>query len=311
MQSGEYRKRIGDVLKLKIPATSANIGSGFDALGIALTMYNEVAIEESDRLEIRSLDGVAVPEGADNLIYQSACRLYQECGKPLPKGFKISQSNVIPMARGLGSSSACVAAGLMGANYLLGKPLQREELVNIACAIEGHPDNVTPALLGGLTAAAVENGRVYAVTLHVADKFRFAAFIPDFELKTSLARSILPATVPRQDAVYNLSRSALMAGSLATGHVDNLRVAVQDKLHQPYRLSLIPGAEEIFDLSYEYGSFATYISGAGPTVMSIISRRHEEEFETEMTQQLAARGLSGWRVVILDVDSRGAHKVSH
>jgi homoserine kinase len=273
-------------------------------------MYNEVAMEESDVLEIRSLDGVEVPTGQDNLIYQSACRLYEECGKPIPKGFRIAQSNVVPMARGLGSSSACVAAGLMGANYLLGKPLGREELVNIACAIEGHPDNVTPALLGGLTAAAVENGSVYAVTLHVADKFRFAAFIPDFELKTSLARKILPQTVPRSDAVYNLSRSALMAGSLATGNVDNLRVAVQDKLHQPYRLRLIPGAEDIFRLSYEYGSYATYISGAGPTVMSIISRRHEEEFEAEMTRQLEARGLSNWRVVILDVDSRGCCRVS-
>lgn len=296
-------------MKIKVPATSANIGSGFDALGIALTMYNEVEIEESDRLEITSLDDVAVPLGADNLIFQSACRLYRECGKAAPKGLRIAQSNVIPMARGLGSSSACVAAGLLGANYLLGKPLGREELVNIACSIEGHPDNITPALLGGLTAAAVENGRVYAVTLHVADKFRFAAFIPDFELKTSLARSILPASVPREDAVYNLSRSALMAGSLATGNVDNLRVAVQDKLHQPYRLGLIPGAEEIFDLSYEYGSYATYISGAGPTVMSIISRRHEEEFEAEMTGQLERRGLANWRVAILDVDSRGAYRV--
>ena len=296
-------------MKIRAPATSANIGSGFDALGIALTMYNEVEIEESDTLEICSLDGVEIPTDSDNLIYQSACRLYNECGKPAPKGFKISQSNVVPMARGLGSSSACVAAGLLGANYLLGKPLSREELVNIACSIEGHPDNVTPALLGGLTVAAVEDGMVYAVTLHVADKFRFAAFIPDFELKTSVARSILPQAVTRDDAVYNLSRSALMAGSLATGNVDNLHIAVQDKLHQPYRLGLIPGAEDIFKLSYEYGSFATYISGAGPTVMSIISRRHEEEFENEMTEQLSVRGLNNWRVVILDVDSRGAHRV--
>ncbi len=296
-------------MKFRIPATSANIGSGFDALGIALSMYNEVDIEESDRLEITSLDEVEVPTGEDNLIYVSACRLYEECGKPVPKGFRIAQSNVIPMTRGLGSSSACVAAGLLGANYLLGKPLSREQLVNIACEIEGHPDNTTPALLGGLTSAAVENGRVYAVTLHVADKFRFAAFIPDFELKTSVARGILPQTVSREDAVYNLSRSALMAGSLATGNVENLRVAVGDRLHQPYRMGLIPGAEEIFALSYEFGSYATYISGAGPTVMSIISRRYEEEFENEISRELASRGLGNWRMVILDVDSRGAQRI--
>lgn len=296
-------------MKFRIPATSANVGSGFDALGIALSMYNEVDIEESDRLEITSLDDVEVPVGEDNLIYVSACRLYEECGRTPPKGFRIAQSNVIPMTRGLGSSSACVAAGLLGANYLMGKPFGREDLVNIACEIEGHPDNVTPALLGGLTSAAVENGRVYAVTLHVADKFRFAAFIPDFELKTSVARGILPETVSREDAVYNLSRSALMAGSLATGNVENLRVAVKDRLHQPYRMGLIPGAEEICRLSYEFGSYATYISGAGPTVMSIISRRHEEEFESEISRELERRGLGNWRVAILDVDSRGAQRI--
>ena len=279
-------------MKFRIPATSANVGSGFDALGIALSMYNEVDIEESDRLEITSLDDVEVPVG-DALI----------------GAFLEVFGNVIPMTRGLGSSSACVAAGLLGANYLMGKPFGREDLVNIACEIEGHPDNVTPALLGGLTSAAVENGRVYAVTLHVADKFRFAAFIPDFELKTSVARGILPETVSREDAVYNLSRSALMAGSLATGNVENLRVAVKDRLHQPYRMGLIPGAEEIFRLSYEFGSYATYISGAGPTVMSIISRRHEEEFESEISRELERRGLGNWRVAILDVDSRGAQRI--
>lgn len=293
-------------MKIRVPATSANIGSGFDSLGIALTMYNEIDIEESDVLDIASLDDVEVPTTAENLIFQSACRLCEECGKPVPKGMKIRQTNVVPMARGLGSSSTCVAAGLLGANALLGNLVSRDELVNIACSIEGHPDNTTPALLGGLTSAAVEKGRVYAVTLHVADKFRFAAFIPNFELKTSVARGVLPEKVSREDAVYNLSRSALMAGSLATGNVENLHIAVQDKIHQPYRLGLIPGAGDIFDLSYEYGSFATYISGAGPTIMSIINRK-DESFEYVMSEQLVRRGLKDWRVVILDVDSRGAY----
>lgn len=293
-------------MKIRVPATSANIGSGFDSLGIALTMYNEIDIEESDVLDIASLDDVEVPTTAENLIFQSACRLCEECGKPIPNGMKIRQTNVVPMARGLGSSSTCVAAGLLGANALLGNLVSRDELVNIACSIEGHPDNTTPALLGGLTSAAVEKGRVYAVTLHVADKFRFAAFIPNFELKTSVARGVLPEKISREDAVYNLSRSALMAGSLATGNIENLHIAVQDKIHQPYRLGLIPGAGDIFDLSYEYGSFATYISGAGPTIMSIINRK-DESFERVMSEQLVRRGLKDWRVVILDVDSRGAY----
>lgn len=293
-------------MKIKVPATSANIGSGFDALGIALTMYNEIEIEESDVLNIASLDAVQVPTTEDNLIFQSVCRLYCECGKPAPKGIKIRQTNAVPMARGLGSSSTCVAAGLLGANELLGNPLSKDDLVNIACSIEGHPDNTTPALLGGLTAAAVEDNKVYAVTLHVADKFRFAAFIPSFELKTSVARGVLPQSVSRQDAVYNLSRSALMAGSLTTGNTENLHIAVQDKLHQPYRLGLIPGANDIFDLSYEYGSLATYISGAGPTIMAII-RRRDEKFESVVSEQLRQRGLNDWHVTVLDVDSRGAY----
>lgn len=289
---------------IRVPATSANLGSGFDALGVALSLYNETEMRECERLDIASLDETEVPTGADNLIYESAAHLYSVCGKTLG-GLYLRQRNAIPMTRGLGSSSACIVAGLIGANVLLGEPMSRAELVNLACEIEGHPDNTTPALLGGLVTCATENRKVYSVSVPVARRLRFAAFIPPFELKTSVAREVLPQSVTREDAVYNLSRSALMTSALFSGEVANLRVAVQDRLHQQYRLRFIPGAEEIFALSYEFGSFGTYISGAGPTLMSIIDRSNSR-FTALCSERMKERGIEGWRIMLLEADTRGA-----
>ena len=171
------------MIQIKVPATSANLGSGFDALGLALTLYNRVWMEESDVIDITTKDDIKVPTDENNLIYWAAKRLYEECGKKLP-GLKIIQENNIPMASGLGSSSACIVAGLLGANRLIGNPLNENDLINLAAAIEGHPDNTTPALSGGLVASAVEGDRVYSVSVPVSDKIRFAAFHPPFELKT-------------------------------------------------------------------------------------------------------------------------------
>ena len=179
------------MIRIQVPATSANLGSGFDSLGIALTMYNQVWMEEDDRVNISSRDGIDVPKDENNLIYWSAKLLYEECGRTLP-GLRIEQQSDIPMARGLGSSSACIVAGLLGANRFLGGPLSQQDLVNLACKIEGHPDNTTPALTGGLVASAMEGERVYSVSVPVAQKIRFAVMIPPFELKTEIARKALP-----------------------------------------------------------------------------------------------------------------------
>ncbi|MDR1003310.1 MAG: homoserine kinase [Oscillospiraceae bacterium] len=289
---------------IKVPATSANLGSGFDSLGIALSLFNEVEMEESDCVDIASLDEIAVPTGEDNLIFESAKHLFDLCGKQL-RGLKLRQRNRIPMTRGLGSSSACIVAGLLGANILLGEPMSRSELVNIANSIEGHPDNTTPALLGGLVTSAVANNKVYSVSVPVAKKLRFAAFIPPFELKTSVARRVLPTGVSREDAVYNLSRSALMTASLFSGNVENLRVSVEDRIHQPYRLHFIEKGEDIFALSYEFGSYGTYISGAGPTIMSIIERGNKT-FSRKCLERMAEKGINGWEIVILEASGNGA-----
>ena len=293
------------MIRIQVPATSANLGSGFDALGIALTLYNQIWMEEEDGIFISSRDGLDVPTGEDNLIYWAAKQLYDECGAKLP-GLRIEQQSDIPMTRGLGSSSACIVAGLLGANRLLGNPFDRHEIVNLANRLEGHPDNTTPAVLGGLVASAVENRRVYSVSVPVAPKIRFAVLIPPFELKTEVARGVLPQEVSRQNAVYNLSRSALITASLFSGSLENLRVAVQDTLHQPYRAHFIPGMEQVFRITYELGSYGTYISGAGPSIIAIIGDEVSQDFEKYAIERLEEKEISGWQLKILKSDSHGA-----
>ena len=291
------------MITLQIPATSANLGAGFDALGLALQFYNKVEMEESDTIDIASLDDTSVPTDERNLIYISAKDLYEVCGRKLP-GLFLRQTNTISMTRGLGSSSACIVAGLVGANTLLGSPLGTDDLVDLAAQIEGHPDNIAPALLGGIVTAVFDGRRVHWVKQEVYTKLRFVALIPDFELPTEKARACLPQTVSLKDAVYDLSRAALFSASLLTGKFENLRTAVHDKLHQPYRMALIPHAREVFDIAYAHGAYAAYISGAGPTVMAIADEENEF-FAGKMRFSLDNAGLHGWQVHDLKIDNQG------
>ena len=293
------------MIRIQVPATSANLGSGFDSLGIALTLYNPVWMEEDDRLTISCKDSVDVPKDENNLIYWAVKQLYQECGRKLP-GLKLIQENNIPLARGLGSSSACIVAGILGANRLLGNPFSRSDLINLAAKIEGHPDNTSPAIEGGLVASAMEGGRIYSVSVPVSEKLQFAVFIPPFELKTEMARSVLPETYSRADVVYNLSRSALMTASLFSGKLENLRVAVGDRIHQPYRSGLIENFDNVFRMSYELGSLGTYISGSGPTIIAMVPRENMQTFITYAEGHMKEKGISGWEIRFLSVDSQGA-----
>lgn len=292
------------MVTVKVPATSANLGSGFDALGIALTLYNTVSIEEYDGINIESLDDTRIPRDESNFIYSTARRLYDICGRKFT-GLHIRQKNDIPMTRGLGSSSACLIAGLLGANELLGRPMNSGELLNLAAAIEGHPDNVAPALLGGLVTCAMDEGVVHSISVPVSESVRFAVMIPDFTLKTSLARSVLPQTISRSDAVFNLSRAALMTSSLFSGNLEHLRIATQDKLHQPYRLQLIRGGDSALRIARELGAYGSYISGAGPSIIAIIDRKNTA-FENEVQIQLKKNGIFNWRICLLDCDQNGA-----
>lgn len=291
------------MIKIQIPATSANLGAGFDALGLALTYYNYVEMEECDTVDIKSLDNVDVPSDEKNLIYISAKDLFNVCGKEI-KGLKIRQTNNIPMARGMGSSSACIVAGLVGANELLGNPLTADDLVDLAAQIEGHPDNIAPALLGGIVTAVFDGKKVHWVKQEVYTKLKFVTIVPDFELKTDSTRGCLPEQVSHKDAVYNLSRAALFSSSLLTGKFENLRTAVHDKLHQPYRMGLIPNAREIFDIAYNHGAYAAYISGAGPTIMAIVDEENKY-FAGKVKFSLDNAGLGGWQVNEYHIDNEG------
>ncbi len=292
------------MIRIQVPATSANLGAGFDALGLALTYYNYVSMEESDTVDIASDDGLAIPADESNLIYVSAKDLFNVCGRPL-KGLKLRQVNNIPMARGLGSSSACIIAGLLGANTLLKEPLGHDDLVNMAAQIEGHPDNTAPALLGGIVTAVFDGKKVEWVKQEVFTKLKFVAIIPDYELPTEKARACLPTEVTYRDAVFNLSRAALFSASLLTGKYENLRTAVDDRLHQPYRLGLMPHAQDVFDIAYTLGAYGVYISGAGPTIMAIVDEENPF-FTGKMEFSLNTAGLAGWRVRELQIENQGA-----
>ena len=282
-------------IKVSVPATSANIGSGFDALGLAVTLYNTVTFEESDHLDISAADGTRIPRGETNLVYRSAKGLFDKVGKTMPP-LKLVQTNAIPMARGLGSSSACIIAGLLGANRMLGDVLNTQELLTLATSIEGHPDNVAPALLGGLASSVFEDGVVYSVKRDVDESLCFAAIVPDYKLLTEAARAALPKEVTHKDAVYNLSRAALIPAAFCEGRHDLLAIATEDKLHQPYRMPLMPGSKEVFDMARLCGAKAVYVSGAGSTVMAVAEKANAEKFYSKLEKGLELlEGLDGVR----------------
>ena len=291
------------MIKVTVPATSANMGSGFDSIGIALTLFNEICMEESDRLEITCDTGQNVPLDETNLIYQCAKKVYDICGAPM-KGLKIAERCSIPQTRGLGSSSACTVAGIIGANALLKSPLSRENVIDLAASVEGHPDNSTPAILGGFVTALMEYDKVWCVRVPIYGRLDFVAFIPDFELKTETARAALPAHIPFSDAIFNLSRAALLAGSLVTGDLHNIGVAVGDRLHQPYRFPLIPEGREILETAKGLGALGAYISGAGPAVIAIVPS--EEKTYLARARNTCEHRFPHWAPMLLRCDEQGA-----
>lgn len=291
------------MITVRVPATSANMGPGFDSIGIALNLYNTFYMEESDSIEISATHGEHVPNDESNLIYQCAKRVYDICGKPM-SGLKLIEDCDIPQTRGLGSSSACTVAGLIGANALLGNPLHQENIIDLAAAIEGHPDNSTPAILGGFCTSLLEYGKVWSVRVPIADKLDFVAFIPNFELSTEKARQAIPRTIPHKDAVFNLSRAALLTGSLVTGDLHNLMVAAGDCLHQPYRFGLIPDGEEVVKSAKGLGALGAFLSGAGPTIIAMVDKE-DKTYYSRACMYFAER-FPNWKPVLLSCDEVGA-----
>ena len=293
------------MIRVRVPATSANVGAGFDALGLAVGMYNVVEFSPCDRLEISTSDGTKVPTGSSNLVYRAAKAVYDQVDRPFT-GLRMVQTNTIPMARGLGSSSACIVAGILGANALLGGPLTRRQMLTLATAIEGHPDNVAPAMLGGFVTSAFDEGQVYSVKKDIREDLVFGAFVPDFKLLTEQARQALPGTVSHKDAVYNLSRAALATAAFCDGEYDLLHVATKDALHQKYRLPLIPGGAEVFELALDLGAYAVYLSGAGPTIMAVLHRSDARFFDRAAERLAQDDALKAFTLHRLLPDNTGA-----
>lgn len=274
-----------------VPATTANLGPGFDCLGLALDLTDTVT------LAVRSAgDSVVPPDGRLErghleLILTAARRLYAQAGLPAPE-LTVERDGRIPIGKGLGSSAAAIVAGLVAANELAGRPLDQEGLLQAACELEGHPDNATPALLGGFQVAVMDEGRVRQLRVPLPGDLRAVLFIPDFVMPTHETRKLLPTQLSRPDVVFQIGRTALLVAALATGQTQHLATGVQDRLHQPARGRVFPAMFPIFDAARKAGALAAYLSGGGPTICALTAGR-EQEVAVAMAQAAASLGVAG------------------
>ena len=287
---------------VRVPATTANLAAGFDSLGCALTLYNTLTFSESEALSFSGCEEAY--QNADNLAWQAFARVYSHIGKPAP-AVHIHFETEIPVSRGLGSSAALLAAGALAANTLSGADLGRDTLIALTTEIEGHPDNLAPALLGGLTASMQQDGQVYSVRYTPHPALRFVVLSPDFPLSTHAARSVLPKQIPYADAVFNVSHTGVLLRALENGEETVIAAALRDRLHQPYRIPLIDEYEDIRRLAADNGCNALCISGAGPTLLCVTR-------QTDLADRLrqAVQGLRHrWDVRNLTVDFDGAQVI--
>ncbi|PQV64642.1 homoserine kinase [Abditibacterium utsteinense] len=297
-----------DAVTVRVPATSANCGPGFDCLGLALSLHNEITLKigDSDALQVAGEGVFELQNNSQTIAHHAAHRVFKALSISI-SGVQLSLKNQIPLSRGLGSSSAAIVGGLVAANAWAqknrGLELSKENLLDLATEIEGHPDNVAPALLGGFVVSARnENGAVASIQLPIQKFPRFAVWIPETELATKVARGVLPESYSRADAVFNLSRSALLVAALATNDFEALREALRDKIHQDFRAPLVPAFEEISRAALENGAFGVTLSGAGPSILAWLP---EGTGAIDAMKNAAFEAKVKGRVVELEVDELG------
>ena len=285
---------------IRVPATTANLGPGFDSFGCALQLYTDVTFEETEAgLEITGCDQEFT--GPDNLAYVAYCAVLASLSEEV-KGVRIHIDAKIPVCRGLGSSAALLVAGAMGANVLHGNRLSTQGLLNITNAMEGHPDNLAPAFFGGLTASMVDNGLPVTVNFPLHPDWEIIALIPDFDMPTVKARAILPEQVSRGDAIYNVAHGALVLKALELGDEKLLRTAMQDRLHQSYRKCMVADYELIEGIARTSGA-AFCLSGAGPTLLCIT---RDKTLKERLAEKLPALTTRNWEIMPLRVAFEGA-----
>ena len=300
-------------VSLRVPATSANCGPGFDSLGLACTLYNYVTYTLKDQpgleLEVAGEgQGLLTPD-VHNLAISSFLEAWKLATGGEPQGLKLTMKNNIPLSRGLGSSSSAIVAGIYAAHCLSGKKLSYQQMLTLATAIEGHPDNVAPALYGGLTISYTDNQGPHSLRLLPAKPLKFIAVVPATPLSTSLARQAIPATVPHGDAVFNTARASLLIGALLSGQYDYLAAGLEDKLHQPYRAKLIPGLEQVWEAARKAGAYNAIISGAGSTVMAYAPWEADHEAIGRAMQDAFARRGETAVYHLLDLDVEGVQEI--
>jgi homoserine kinase len=297
-------------IKVKVPATTANLGPGFDALGLALDLWNEAEFNATNdgqvSVKVRGDGKDSLPKDETNSIAEAALSIYQLAGKPC-MGMKIKCNNRIPLGSGLGSSSAAMLMGMLGANALLKNPFSREEILKLAIEAEGHPDNVAPAMLGGLVASIIHENHVVSSRLTLTSRrypIHITVVVPDFDFPTKQARAILPHQIERRDAIHNISRAVIVTEAFRTGDLNMLGEAMDDKLHQPYRLPLIPGAQAAMDAMRQAGAPAVALSGAGPSLIAFSSKQDPTVGESAK-RAFEEAGLRS-RVYLLKISHKGA-----
>lgn len=311
-------------VSVKVPATTANIGPGFDCLGMALPIYNTITIEETvlpgtgveinvladnDSIDQLSLDHV--PSDENSIVYKAVELLYNSIGQS-PSELKINIHSNIPVARGLGSSSSVIVGALIAANELLGRPADEVALLSIACEIEGHPDNITPAIVGGLVISSQEeDGSVVYRKLEWPSEWAVTVCVPDFELSTDIARSVLPKEVPMKDAIFNAKRLAMFVQAVHTKDAELMKLALQDRLHQPYRMKLVPGLDKIIDnLRHFDNVLGCVLSGAGSSILVISERNDLDKIRNIVKDTWADQNIK-CDIKTLSVENNGAQIISN
>lgn len=303
-------------VSVKVPATTANLGPGFDSLGLALPIFNTITVEETimpgTGIEINIIDEtneqdiISIPTDENNIVYKAIELLYNSIGQA-PSELKITIRTQIPIARGLGSSAAVIVGGLIAANELLGRPADEAALLSIATEIENHPDNITPAVVGGFVVSSLEeDGSVIYSKMNWPKDWNITVCIPDYELSTSIARSVLPQEVPMKDAIFNLKHVGMLVQAVNTHDEKLMKAALHDRLHQQYREKLIPGLVEIKEaLKHEENVMGVVISGAGPAVLVISYGNNLDKIRETVSNVWLDLNVKS-KILTLQVEENGA-----
>lgn len=289
---------------VKVPATSANMGPGFDCLGIALDIWNTVLVEtDATGFEILGFGRDELPTDLDNMVARSFCRTFEEAGQQIPD-VRFTCTNEIPLGRGLGSSSAAAVAGIVAANELLGQQIGTEGILELAARIEGHPDNSAAALYGGCQIVVHDGDRLVTSAVSVPNELHAVLFVPEVPMPTMEARSVLPTEISVKDAVFNMGRVGLLVNAFATGDFTHLAIATQDRLHQPPRQKIFYPMKVIIRAALDAGALGAFLSGAGSSILALTDGR-EMTVGYEMADAASKSGVNG-DVIVTKPTSNGA-----